>query len=61
MAKTLQDYEDQLKALGSQLAQVGFMTKGTVVSRHTACGKAGCRCQGDRSIGLIGSFVQSAR
>ena len=47
MAKTLQDYEDQLKALASQLAQVGFMTKGTVVSRHTACGKAGCRCQGD--------------
>lgn len=47
MAKTLQDYQDQLKALGSQLAQVGFMTKGSVVRRHTACGKAGCRCQGD--------------
>lgn len=47
MAKTLQDYENQIKALGSQLAQVGFMTKGSVVSRHTACGKAGCRCQSD--------------
>lgn len=47
MAKTLDDYEDQLKALGSQLAQVGFMTKGSVVRRHTTCGNAGCRCQGD--------------
>ncbi len=47
MAKTLQDYEDQLNALRSQLAQVGFMTKGSVVHRHTTCGKAGCRCQAD--------------
>lgn len=47
MAKTPQDYEDQLNALRGQLAQVGFMTKGSVVRRHTTCGKAGCRCQAD--------------
>ncbi len=47
MAKTLQDYQDQLQALRSDLAQVGFMIKGSVVRRHTTCGKASCRCQGD--------------
>lgn len=47
MAMHLQGYEDQLKALAAELADVGFMSQGSVVRRYTRCGKPGCRCQQD--------------
>jgi len=33
--------------LATELATVGFISAGSVVSRYTSCGKPGCRCQAD--------------
>ncbi len=33
--------------LAAELATVGFISPGSLVVRHTSCGKPGCRCQGD--------------
>ena len=33
--------------LAAELATLGFISPGSLVVRHTSCGKAGCRCQGD--------------
>ena len=30
-----------------RLAQAGFALPGTLLERHTSCGKTGCRCQAD--------------
>jgi hypothetical protein len=47
----LERYERTYRALAAQLATelatVGFISPGSVVVRHTSCGKPGCRCQGD--------------
>lgn len=45
--KDLQDYQDDLKALADRLAQVGFMSRGSVVQRYTHCAAPGCRCHRD--------------
>ncbi len=33
--------------LARELGEIGFALPGSLVWRSTACGKAGCRCQGD--------------
>jgi hypothetical protein len=33
--------------LAAELATVGYISPGSLVVRHTSCGKPGCRCQGD--------------
>jgi hypothetical protein len=47
----LERYERSYRALAEQLATelatIGFISPGSVVSRYTSCGKPGCRCQGD--------------
>jgi len=47
----LERYERTYRALADQLAAelatVGFLSPGSVVSRYTSCGKPGCRCQAD--------------
>jgi len=47
----LERYERSYRALAEQLADelatIGFISPGSVVSRYTSCGKPGCRCQGD--------------
>jgi hypothetical protein len=47
----LERYELTYRALAAELATelatVGFISQGSVVSRYTSCGKSGCRCQGD--------------
>ncbi len=47
MASRLVTYERRYRALAAELAEVGFISPGSVVVRETSCGKAGCRCQGD--------------
>ena len=48
----LQRHQRKYRALADQLAAelatIGFISPGSVVSRYTCCGKPGCRCQGDR-------------
>lgn len=51
MASRLERHERSYRALAAELAAelatVGFISQGSVVSRYTSCGKTGCRCQGD--------------
>ena len=51
MPSRLERYERSYRALAEQLADelatIGFISPGSVVSRYTSCGKPGCRCQGD--------------
>ena len=51
MPSRLERYERSYRGLAEQLATelatIGFISPGSVVSRYTSCGKPGCRCQGD--------------
>ena len=47
MATRLDNYQRRYRALAAELAEVGFISPGSVVVRETSCGKPGCRCQGD--------------
>ncbi len=47
MSDQLEDYEARYRSLAGELAELGFISAGSLVSRETSCGKAGCRCQGD--------------
>jgi hypothetical protein len=60
VAEALAEYEDKLKALAGQLAGVGFMTRGSVVARHTHCGKTGCACHKDPAA-VHGPYWQFSR
>lgn len=40
-------YRTLADELAAELATVGFISPGSVVSRYTSCGKPGCRCQAD--------------
>jgi hypothetical protein len=60
VAEELAHYEERLRALAATLAGVGFMTRGSVVARHTRCGKAGCACHGDPPV-LHGPYWQFSR
>jgi hypothetical protein len=47
MTDRLEDYQARIKDLAGQLADVGFMSQGSVVLRHTYCANAGCHCHAD--------------
>ena len=51
MPRRLQRYERRYRALAdelaAELATLGFISSGSVVSRYTSCGKPGCRCRAD--------------
>lgn len=51
MPSRLERYQRSYRALAdelaAELATVGFISPGSVVSRYTSCGKPGCRCQAD--------------
>ena len=51
MPNRLERYQSSYRALtaelAAELATVGFISPGSVVVRHTSCGKPGCRCQAD--------------
>lgn len=53
MPSPLQRYEASYRALADELAvelaTIGFISSGSVVSRYTSCGKSGCRCRADPS------------
>jgi hypothetical protein len=42
--------DDELRErdqIARRLAEAGFALPGTLLERHTSCGKTGCRCQAD--------------
>jgi hypothetical protein len=43
----LERYERRYRSLAAELANLGFVSPGSLVTRETACGKPGCRCMGD--------------
>jgi len=43
----LERHERAYRALAAELAELGFISPGSVVVRYTTCGKPGCRCQAD--------------
>lgn len=40
-------YRKLAAELAAELATLGFISPGSLVVRHTSCGKPGCRCQAD--------------
>lgn len=47
MASRLEGYEHKYRSLAAELAELGFISPGSLVLRETSCGKPGCRCQAD--------------
>jgi hypothetical protein len=60
----LERYERTYRALAeelaAELATVGFISPGSIVSRYTSCGKPGCRCQADPPL-RHGPYYQWSR
>jgi hypothetical protein len=46
MDRQLARYRDKYRDLQAQIADLGFISTGSVVERLTTCGKLGCRCTG---------------
>jgi hypothetical protein len=42
-------YERRYRKLAEQVAEIGFISSGTVTRRYTTCSSAGCRCHADRA------------
>lgn len=47
MQRRLDRYEARYRKLATELAEIGFISPGSLVERRTSCGKPGCRCQAD--------------
>ena len=46
-AQRLATYASHYRKLASQLADVGYITAGSITRRHTRCGTPSCRCHAD--------------
>ena len=46
-SRQLQALRDRLQELAAKLANTGFVSSGTLVSRYVTCGKPSCRCHAD--------------
>lgn len=47
MPTRLEIHERKYRALAAELADIGFISPGSLVLRETSCGKPSCRCQRD--------------
>ena len=47
MTRRLDRYQARYRRLAAEVAEIGFISPGSLVERETSCGKPGCRCQGD--------------
>ena len=56
MASPSQRQRRAQAAIAAELGQIGFALPGSLVLRTTACGKPGCRCQGDPPV-LHGPYL----
>lgn len=43
----LATYERRYRELAAQVAEIGFISSGTVTRRYTTCSSSGCRCHAD--------------
>jgi len=46
-ADRLAAYERRYRQLAEQIAEIGFISSGSVTRRYTRCGTPGCRCHAD--------------
>ena len=46
-ADRLAAYERRYRQLAEQVAEIGFISSGSVTRRYTRCGTPGCRCHAD--------------
>jgi len=46
-AGRLADYERRYRRLAAQLADIGFISSGSITRRYTQCGTPGCKCHDD--------------
>jgi hypothetical protein len=46
-SRQLQALRDRLQELAARLANTGFVSSGTLLSRYVTCGKPSCRCHAD--------------
>jgi hypothetical protein len=46
-ARRLADYERRYRRLAAQLADIGFISSGSITRRYTQCGTPGCKCHDD--------------
>ena len=60
MASPSQRQRRAQAAIAAELGRIGFALPGSLVSRTTACGKTGCRCQGDPPV-LHGPYLTWTR
>ena len=60
MASPSQRQRRAQAAIAAELGRIGFALPGSLVSRTTACGKAGCRCQADPPV-LHGPYLTWTR
>ncbi len=60
MASPSQRQRRAQAAIAAELGRIGFALPGSLVSRTTACGKAGCRCQADLPV-LHGPYLAWTR
>jgi hypothetical protein len=45
--RRLADYERRYRQLAAQLAEIGFISSGSVTRRYTRCATPGCKCHDD--------------
>jgi hypothetical protein len=46
-ADDLASYQRRYRELAAQVAEIGFITSGSIVVRYTRCASPGCRCRAD--------------
>jgi hypothetical protein len=46
-ARRLAGYESRYRELAAQLANLGFISAGSITRRHTRCANPNCRCRAD--------------
>jgi hypothetical protein len=52
--------QDRAAGIAAELASLGLALPGTLIERHTRCGKPGCRCHADPPV-LHGPYWQWTR
>jgi hypothetical protein len=52
--------QDRAAGIAAELASLGLALPGTLIQRHTRCGKPGCRCHADPPV-LHGPYWQWTR
>jgi hypothetical protein len=60
MSATTSSSQRQRKRLAAALAEIDFLLPGSIVVRHTRCGKPDCRCKAQPPV-LHGPYIQWTR